>query len=160
MLHVPCRRTRDVFNVAVSVHRNIQERDLEAGRNLGSIILRWLDRIKPSAQIRPHDHLPSSSKPVSAPLKVRKPSTSSKTPPDSSSNGKVLFAPLNIRPKILSSVPITRIMGQGRLGGMNSHQFRHISVPPYYSVSRLGVERKGLVEGVFRKDIAQWMVQS
>jgi hypothetical protein len=158
-LCVLCRRTRDVFNVAVSVHKNIQERDLEAGRNLGSRILRWLDRMKPSAQIRPQYQLPSS-RPVSSPPKVKKPSATSKAPPDSSSNGKVLFVPLNIKSKILSSVPITHIMRQGRLGGMNCNQFRRISVPTYYSISRLGVEKKGLVEGIFRKDIAQWMMQS
>ncbi|KAF3334058.1 hypothetical protein FCM35_KLT01749 [Carex littledalei] len=153
------RRTRDVFNVAVSVHKNIQERDLEAGRNLGSIILRWLDRMKPSAQIRPHHELPPSSKPVSSHLKVQKPSTTSKAPTDSSSNGKVLFAPLNIRSNFLSSVPITHIMRQGRLSGTNCNPFRHLSVSPHASVSRLGAERKGLIEGVFRKDIAQWMMQ-
>ncbi|KAG7955869.1 hypothetical protein I3843_11G096400 [Carya illinoinensis] len=46
------RRTRAVFNVAVKVHHNIQERDIEVGRNVGNWILRWLDRMKPSAQIR------------------------------------------------------------------------------------------------------------
>ncbi|KAI4314512.1 hypothetical protein L6164_027414 [Bauhinia variegata] len=51
------RRTRAVFDVALKVHRNIQERDIEVGRNLGNFILRWLDRMKPSAQIRgpPHE---------------------------------------------------------------------------------------------------------
>ncbi|KAJ4781372.1 envelope glycoprotein [Rhynchospora pubera] len=154
------RRTRDVFNVAVSVHKNIQERDLEAGRNLGSIILRWLDRMKPSAQIRPHHHLTSSCRPASSPLKVQKPNTTSKAPSDSSSNGKVLFTPLNIRSKILSSVPVSHIMRQGRSSGMNSNQFRRLSVLPQYSVPRLSVERRGLVESVFRKDIAQLMMMS
>jgi hypothetical protein len=158
-LHVPCRRTRDVFNVAVSVHKNIQERDLVAGRNLGSTILHWLDRMKPSAHIRPQQQLPSS-KPISSPPKVQKPSATYKALPDSSSNGKVLFAPLNIRSKILSSVPFTRIMRQGRLSAMNCNEFRRISVPTYCSVSRLGVEKKGLAEGIFRKDIAQWMMQA
>ncbi|KAA8525848.1 hypothetical protein F0562_007703 [Nyssa sinensis] len=46
------RRTRAVFDVALKVHQNIQERDLEVGRNLGNWILRWLDKMKPSAQIR------------------------------------------------------------------------------------------------------------
>ncbi|XP_073026055.1 uncharacterized protein [Primulina eburnea] len=46
------RRTRAIFDVALKVHRNIQERDIEIGRNLGNWILRWLDRMKPSAQIR------------------------------------------------------------------------------------------------------------
>ncbi|XP_047976049.1 uncharacterized protein LOC125218427 [Salvia hispanica] len=46
------RRTRTVFDGAVSVYRTIQERDIEVGRNLGNRILRWLDRMKPEAQIR------------------------------------------------------------------------------------------------------------
>ncbi|KAH9321388.1 hypothetical protein KI387_016027, partial [Taxus chinensis] len=46
------RRTRNVFDIALSVHRNIQVRDIEMGRSVGNWILRWLDRIKPSAHIR------------------------------------------------------------------------------------------------------------
>ncbi|KAL8159303.1 hypothetical protein V2J09_000840 [Rumex salicifolius] len=45
------RRTRAVFDVALTVHRNIQDRDLEVGRNLGNWILRYLDKLKPSANI-------------------------------------------------------------------------------------------------------------
>lgn len=54
------RRTRAVFDVAIKVHQNIQERDIEAGRNLGNWILRWLDRMKPSAHIRGHPPATSS----------------------------------------------------------------------------------------------------
>ncbi|CAO2819661.1 unnamed protein product [Amaranthus hypochondriacus] len=50
--HFAQRRTRAVFDVALRVHRNIQERDIEVGRNLGNWILRWLDKVKPSANIR------------------------------------------------------------------------------------------------------------
>ncbi|PIN18695.1 hypothetical protein CDL12_08636 [Handroanthus impetiginosus] len=46
------RRTRNVFDVALKVHLKIQERDIEVGRNFGNWILRWLDRMKPEAQIR------------------------------------------------------------------------------------------------------------
>ncbi|KAG6396917.1 hypothetical protein SASPL_143076 [Salvia splendens] len=46
------RRTRNVFDAALSVHRKVQERDIEVGRNLGNWILRWLDKMKPAAQIR------------------------------------------------------------------------------------------------------------
>ncbi|KAL6544007.1 hypothetical protein OROGR_010504 [Orobanche gracilis] len=45
-------RTRYAFDVALRVHTTIQERDIEVGRNLGNWILRWLDKIKPEAQIR------------------------------------------------------------------------------------------------------------
>ncbi|KAJ6712120.1 hypothetical protein OIU79_008353 [Salix purpurea] len=43
-----------------AVHLNIQQRDIEVGRNLGNRILRWLDQMKPSAQIR----RPSPEKPA------------------------------------------------------------------------------------------------
>ncbi|KAH6790710.1 envelope glycoprotein [Perilla frutescens var. frutescens] len=46
------RRTRNVFDAALTVHRKVQERDIEVGRNLGNRILRFLDRVKPEAQIR------------------------------------------------------------------------------------------------------------
>lgn len=44
-------RTRNVFDVALKVHKSIQQRDLEAGRSLGNWILRYLNKAKPSAQI-------------------------------------------------------------------------------------------------------------
>lgn len=46
------RRTRNVFDVALTVHKGIQERDLSVGRSLGNFILRFLDRMRPSAHIR------------------------------------------------------------------------------------------------------------
>ncbi|KAK6146465.1 hypothetical protein DH2020_020334 [Rehmannia glutinosa] len=46
------RRTRNIFDMALKVHLKIQERDIEVGRNLGNWILRWLDKMKPEAQIR------------------------------------------------------------------------------------------------------------
>ncbi|KAG5592538.1 hypothetical protein H5410_043052 [Solanum commersonii] len=50
------RRTRAAFDMALTVHRKVQERDIEAGRNLGNWILRWLDKMKPSANIRGSDN--------------------------------------------------------------------------------------------------------
>ncbi|KAL7111191.1 hypothetical protein ACP275_05G072800 [Erythranthe tilingii] len=46
------RRTRNIFDVALKVHLKVQERDIEVGRNVGNWILRWLDKLKPEAQIR------------------------------------------------------------------------------------------------------------
>ena len=151
-----CRRTRDVFNVAVSVHKNIQERDIEVGRNLGNAILRWLDRMKPSAQIRPNPpgppngsseqfrHLPSTSKAGG----VRKPASKTST---HDSSGKMLFSPLNIRPKSFTILPTmtqsTRISA--------SSQCRRISYSSFPSVT---AKRKYMMEGIFRTDIAQLMV--
>ncbi|CAA6675492.1 unnamed protein product [Spirodela intermedia] len=52
-------RTRVAFDIALTVHRKIQERDIELGRSVGNSILRWLDHMKPSAEIRlPADNLP------------------------------------------------------------------------------------------------------
>ncbi|KAJ8773958.1 hypothetical protein K2173_009389 [Erythroxylum novogranatense] len=45
------RRTRAVFDAALQVHHNIQQRHI-LGRNVGDLILRWLDSMKPSANIR------------------------------------------------------------------------------------------------------------
>nr|XP_043612796.1 uncharacterized protein LOC122584797 [Erigeron canadensis] len=65
------RRTRAVFDATLKVHREIQKRDLELGRNLGNWILRWLDKAKPAAQIRPGGptQYASSSNTVSIPRK-------------------------------------------------------------------------------------------
>ncbi|XP_024402054.1 uncharacterized protein [Physcomitrium patens] len=46
------RRTRAVFSVAVNVHKEVQRRDISVGRNIGNRILRFLDRMRPQAQIR------------------------------------------------------------------------------------------------------------
>lgn len=150
------RRTRDVFNVAVSVHKNIQQRDIEVGRNLGNAILRWLDRMKPSAEIRPRlpgppngsseqfRHVSSASRSAGAQK------TASKASPHDSS-GKMLFSRLNIR---LKSFPVLPTMTQpNRISA--SSQCRRISYTPFPSVT---AKRKSLMEGVFRKDIAQLMV--
>ncbi|CAN6237001.1 unnamed protein product [Urochloa humidicola] len=151
------RRTRDVFNVAVSVHKNIQQRDIEVGRNLGNAILRWLDRMKPSAEIRPRlpgppngsseqfKHLSSTSRSAAAQK------TTSKTSSPQDSSGKMLFSRLNIRPK---SFPVLPTMTQPNKISASS-QCRRISYSPFPSVT---AKRKGLMEGVFRKDIAQLMV--
>ncbi|CAO2033820.1 unnamed protein product [Urochloa humidicola] len=150
------RRTRDVFNVAVSVHKNIQQRDIEVGRNLGNAILRWLDHMKPSAEIRPRlpppngrseqfKHLSSTSRSAGAQK------TASKTSSPNDSSGKMLFSRLNIRPK---SFPVLPTMTQpNRISA--SSQCRRISYSPFPSAT---AKRKGLMEGVFRKDIAQLMV--
>lgn len=47
-----CRRTRDVFSVAIKVHKEIQRRDISFGKSLGNLILRFLDRVRPQANIR------------------------------------------------------------------------------------------------------------
>uniref|UniRef100_A0A0A9CSV3 Uncharacterized protein n=1 Tax=Arundo donax TaxID=35708 RepID=A0A0A9CSV3_ARUDO len=149
------RRTRDVFNVAVSVHKNVQQRDLEVGRNLGNTILRWLDRMKPSAEIRPRPPGPPNGsseqfRHLSSMRSAGAQKTTSKTSPHDSS-GKMLFSRLNIRPK---SFPVLPTMTQpNRISA--SSQCRRIT---YSSFPSITAKRKDLMEGVFRKDIAQLMV--
>lgn len=146
-----CRRTRSIFDVAVSVHKKIQERDLEVGRNVGNAVLRWLDRMKPSAQIRPHPPGPEQYRHLSTMNKAagaQKPASKTST---HDSSGKMLFSPLNIRPK---SFPILPTMMQSTRISASS-QCRRISSSPFPSVT---ARRKDMMEGVFRKDIAQMMV--
>lgn len=151
------RRTRDVFNVAVSVHKNIQQRDIEVGRNLGNAILRWLDRMKPSAEIRPRlpgppngstaeqfRHVSSASRGAGA----QKTSSSSKASPHDSS-GKMLFSRLNIGPKHFPVLPT--LAQPNRISA--SSQCRRISYS-YALFPSVTARRKG----VFREDIAQLMV--
>lgn len=46
------RRTRNVFDLALKVHLKIRDGDIKVGRNMGNMVLQWLDRMKPNAQIR------------------------------------------------------------------------------------------------------------
>ncbi|XP_020093107.1 uncharacterized protein LOC109713438 [Ananas comosus] len=161
--HFLQRRTRAVFDVALKVHKNIQQRDIAVGRNLGNSILRWLDRLKPSAQIRPHpSSTPTngsfSSRNVSAhnqSLKMQKPNT--KAAKDQESSSQLHFTSWNVRPK---SFPTIAMMTQpARPSGMNSQYRRFSFLPSYGSYCSVSERRRDLLAGVFRKDIAQLMLQ-
>lgn len=52
-------RTRAIFRTALHVVHEIQRRDIDMGRNVGNRLLRFLDRMKPSAHIR-GEHPPHS----------------------------------------------------------------------------------------------------
>lgn len=154
-----CRRTRGVFDVALKVHRNIQQRDIEVGRNLGNWILRWLDRMKPAAHIRGEhpEKLPAANNVDKQMLKPHElPGTTrpnSKTM-DQESDGRHLFSPINIRPKSFPTLAI--MMRPSRPASMNG-QFRQINSTPIMPNSNY---RSGRFEGVFRKDMMQWMQQN
>ncbi|KAG0564632.1 hypothetical protein M758_8G121500 [Ceratodon purpureus] len=80
------RRTRAVFNVALNVHKEVQRRDISVGRNIGNRILRFLDRIRPQANIRGAE---PECKGSSAPKKLvrtnkAKPDTKQANPPNKS----------------------------------------------------------------------------
>ncbi|KAK1306635.1 hypothetical protein QJS10_CPA10g01203 [Acorus calamus] len=152
------RRTRSVFDMALSVHRTIQVRDIEMGKSLGNWILRWLDRIKPSAQIRPAppknitngSSIGRSGMASSQPHRVQKPTekiTTGKT------SGHLYYMPLSIYPKILPGVG--KMTQPAKISCLNNHH-RYFSSYCTPNMPKLGY-RSDTYEGVVRKDIAQWM---
>ncbi|KAH7692870.1 hypothetical protein IHE45_01G093900 [Dioscorea alata] len=144
------RRTRSVFDMAVKVHKNVQERDLELGRSVGSRILRWLDRMKPSAQIRPPKSIQDSTtnsnkaKHMMNSAEPRQISRLDIKTKEQESNSRLNFTPLiNMQKKF---TPMTTTMIQQPMRPANvSDQYRHISYK---------------MPGVFRKDIAMWMMHN
>lgn len=156
-----CRRIRSVFDVALKVHRNVQHRDLEVGRNLGNRILRWLDRMKPSAQIRVH---PPEKPPIAGSTSMTKPfmnSSSQKTHTniqrsgmkgvDRESDRHLFTSQTHIWPK-----PFPSIAKMMRPPG-TSIQCRHLSsCGPNVLRPNYGIYGS---EGVIRRDILQWMLR-
>ena len=160
------RRTRAIFEVALKVHLNIQQRDLEVGRSLGNWILRYLDKMKPSAQIRSHSaaKLPSSVS-ASTTMTEQLPNSSHRkttgnfqkfrTGGDIESDRHLFTSSRNMWPKPFPTIAM--MMRPAKPAGTNI-QHRHLcfSGP---DVSRLSQGRGGF-EGVIRKDIMQWMVRN
>ncbi|PSR93563.1 GTPase [Actinidia chinensis var. chinensis] len=160
-------RTRAIFEVALKVHLNIQQRDLEVGRSLGNWILRYLDKMKPSAQIRSHCAAkpPSSGNANTNMTKQLTNSSHQKTPGhfqkfktggDNRESDRHLFtSSRNMWPKPFPTIAM--MMRPAKPAGTNI-QHRHLcfSGP---DVSRLSQGRGGF-EGVIRKDIMQWMVRN
>ncbi|KAF3792947.1 hypothetical protein EJ110_NYTH02051 [Nymphaea thermarum] len=156
--HFLHRRTRKVFDVALTVHRNIQQRDIEVGKNVGNWILRWLDRMKPSAQIR-GDPTPLTSFDTTARklIKDSKPPTFTHGANNTRIAGqdmdrRIFSSPPNIRlPK--SSPTLSMLLRPQKVAGSPSRHYRHIHghSEPHLHVGRF--------DGVFRSDIAYWMGQ-
>ncbi|XP_010909283.1 uncharacterized protein [Elaeis guineensis] len=149
------RRTRNVFDVAVKVHKNIQQRDIEVGRSLGNWILRWLDRMKPSAQIRPRPPVvPTNGTPkhITSPGRSLGAQRPNHKITDKESNGRSLFTPLNKGP---NSFPTVSMMMQPTRPASLGNQYRHIF---YFQPHASALDKKQDLLGVFRKDIAQWML--
>nr|KJB25278.1 hypothetical protein B456_004G182900 [Gossypium raimondii] len=155
-----CRRTRAVFDIALKVHQNIQQRDLEVGRNLGNWILRWLDKMKPSAQIRPPSHQKLHHGTGSAKMNITKQvNNSSKTPrslqtPRNSEADKRLFSSSTYM--LSKSLPTIAMMIRPPRAAGNMTQYRHLSINGPHTL-RLNYTRG---EGVIRKDIMQWMLHN
>ncbi|CAN6486563.1 unnamed protein product [Victoria cruziana] len=149
------RRTRAIFDVALSVHRNIQQRDLDVGRSIGNRILRGLDRMRPSAQIRGESVAVNSQEPM-----VAKTIEDSKRPTGThgannhkirgqDSDGRLLATPMKLMLPRLSPT-IGMILHPHKAAGVLGNYYRHI----YVNSGHAHAER---YDGVFRRDIAQWM---
>ncbi|CAL5188464.1 unnamed protein product [Lathyrus oleraceus] len=152
------RRTRAVFDVAIKVHRSIQERDIEVGRNVGNFILRCLDRIKPSARIRGPSHpsisvgnsKESTTKPTAGTSNHKPPSHSVPFKKDSDRH---LFTALT--PKPFTS--ISRMMIPPSPAGTTFHGRNLSTYTPEVFRQNYRVNWSG---SVIRKDIMQWMLQN
>ncbi|CAN6547107.1 unnamed protein product [Malus baccata var. baccata] len=154
------RRTRAVFDVAVKVHKNIQERDIEVGRNLGNQILRWLDRMKPEAEIRgPLDKPPAGSN-SSTSIRKQVDSSQLKTPGSTQitrnqESDRHMFSTMtNMWSKPLP--PIT-MMTRSRKPSGNMTHYRHLCMNAPQALR--SNNSTGGFGGVIRKDIMQWMLQ-
>lgn len=159
------RRTRGIFDVAVSVHKNIQHRDLEAGRNIGNCILRLLDRIKPSAEIRgsvgKQSNVSSSTE-----ISTKSPNLNSVGKhPDirSSSSTESNTKPLHLNNSLAD---VHRPSNKSSIQGGNDGR-RHFTSLSMNSMPAIMMTKKvkqmGMhalphrYNGVLRKDIALWM---
>ncbi|XP_059642135.1 uncharacterized protein LOC132284085 [Cornus florida] len=158
-------RTRAIFDVALRVHQGIQERDIEVGRNLGNWILRWLDKMKPSAQIRGiSPGKPPSGGHVNADMtKQFTKSSHQKTRGEfqkfsgksiDRESDRHLFT--SSRRSLPDSFPsVAMMMRPAKPSGTNI-QYRQMSICGP-ETSRLNYGRPGF-QGVIRKDIMQWML--
>jgi len=150
------RRTRSVFDVAIKVHQKIQERDTEVGRNLGNLMLRWLNKMKPSAQVLGGS--PTNGASSSVMTKLPAGSSILKRPSYYAlfkrGSNKRLFTPSSsIWPKPFPT--IASILRPPNPAGMTTH-YRNLSYyPPDAFRSNHNARWSG---GVIRKDILQWLM--
>ncbi|KAK4400502.1 hypothetical protein Sango_1156300 [Sesamum angolense] len=155
-------RTRTVFDIALKVHLKIQERDIEVGRNLGNWILRWLDRMKPEAQIR-GPHPPGTNANTNVPKQTNNtsdrnnrggfPKYSGKSM-DKESDRHLFTAARNVWPKPFPT--IATMMRPTRPAGHNI-QYRQYSAGASELLT-VKYSKFGFGE-VIRNDIRQWILQ-
>ncbi|KAB5564251.1 hypothetical protein DKX38_004305 [Salix brachista] len=162
-----CQRTRAIFDVALKVHLNIQQRDIEVGRHLGNRILRWLDRMKPSAQIRgPLPVKPTNG--AGSNTNVTKLVTNNTSHLKAPSNGQTsrhqesdrhLFTSArNVWSKPFPSIAM--MMRPSRPAGTFT-QYRHLSLQgPEMSRPNYNFGGGSGYQGFFRKDIMQYILQN
>lgn len=143
--------------MAVKVHREVQQRDIEVGRNLGNWILRWLDKMKPGAQIRPGK--PTLSNNNSSAVKKQLPESSYQKPPQSygtsyrknrdQKSNRHLFT--STKSWHAAYPTISMMMKPAEPVGTNTH-YRRLDTFELKS-ARFGFN------GVIRNDIRQWMMK-
>ncbi|MCO5552044.1 hypothetical protein L7F22_005554 [Adiantum nelumboides] len=156
------RHTRNVFDVALRVHKEIQSRDLSAGRSVGNFILRFLDRARPSAKIRDAGQKKISAGSGSSDQGSTSKSIKSNTGPD-----KVLFSQYVNKSPLVQTTSNRVSVGIGRrcLGFQDT---KSVAGDRPYTTAGLALEKSGasipigwrgspFEKGVFRSDIAQWM---
>lgn len=149
------RKTRSIFDVALKVHREVQQRDIEVGRNLGNWILRWLDKMKPAAQIRVtkptithSNEIKTTKKQLSNPSH-QKPTQSYETSYMRNKDHKSSRHLFTSRKTWHAGYPtIAMMMRPAQPVGFNTH-YRHLNT----------FELKNTRFGVIRNDIMQWMMQ-
>ncbi|KAI9125042.1 hypothetical protein K1719_003658 [Acacia pycnantha] len=152
------RRTRAAFDIALKVHRSIQERDIEVGRSVGNFILRFLDRLKPSAEIRSHPHGKPTNGGNSNVSMTKLNATPKEKPKGYSrffrrdSDRHFFTSSTNIWPK---PFPTIAMMMRPPNAAGTSTQYRRLSM----STSQVLPSLHGVnwSDSVIRKDIMQWM---
>ncbi|KAH8521532.1 hypothetical protein H0E87_002535 [Populus deltoides] len=160
------RRTRAIFDVALKVHLNVQQRDIEVGRNLGNRILRWLHQMKPSAQI----HGPSPEKPTngaSSNMNVTNQVTNTchlkALGIGQTSRCQESYRHLFTSARSTWSKPfpsIAMMMRPSRPAGIFT-QYRHLSIQgPEMSRPNYNIGGGCGFQGVFRKDMMQSILQN
>ncbi|WOL19527.1 hypothetical protein Cni_G28325 [Canna indica] len=154
-------RIRSVFDVVVKVQQSIKKRNIEAGKNVGNSSLWRLNNVKPSTQVVVNAVKPPTSSiniPRYAATRSRLLATrrSIVRITDHVKRGRSFFTPWTI--SMRSFPTIAMMMRPLKPAGLNG-QYRHVS---QYMPNSPAFQHRilGSSEGVFRKDIAQWMLHS
>ncbi|KAL1211111.1 hypothetical protein V5N11_008570 [Cardamine amara subsp. amara] len=152
------QRTHQIFDMALRVHKNIQQRDMELGRNLGNWILRWLDRMKPSAQILLPKHTEPSidkAKRLLESTRLKPQIPNMQTPQNSAVDRHLLLSLKNLQSKLSPTASMIIIKPPKPTG--TTTQYRHYSAGQYNLIKP--IYARGGFDGVIRKDILQWIKQ-
>lgn len=146
------RKTRSIFDMALNVHRKVQQRDIEVGRNFGNWILRWLDKWKPAAQIRAGKPTQCQNDPVN-PTKQELTNSSKQKPPQN-------YDTSHMKNKDQESG--RRHFSSGRYAAYPTIAMMMRPADPvgtHYRRFNTFELKSTRFDGVIRNDIMQWMMQ-